>query len=70
VSPFTVTRYGQGRFWAVRDSAGELVCVCVYKRGAQEVIRRLANLASANQLQEPPSAYKPPLWTPKTLEID
>ncbi|HOW68822.1 MAG TPA: hypothetical protein P5186_29380 [Candidatus Paceibacterota bacterium] len=70
MSQFTVTRYGQGRFWAVRDTTGELVCVCVYKRGAVEVIRRLANLASANQLQEPPSAYKTALWMPKTLEID
>ncbi|HOW65446.1 MAG TPA: hypothetical protein P5186_25655 [Candidatus Paceibacterota bacterium] len=49
---------------------GELVCVCVYKRGALEVIRQLANLASANQLQETPSAYKTALWIPKTLEID
>ncbi len=30
-----------GRFWAVYDSANILVCVCVYKRGAQEVLRRL-----------------------------
>lgn len=29
-----------GRFWAVYD-AGVLVCVCVYKRGAAEVMRRL-----------------------------
>lgn len=34
----SITRYG--RFWAVYD--GEfLVCVCVYKRGAEEVVRRL-----------------------------
>jgi hypothetical protein len=70
MSQFTVTRYGHSRFWAVRDSAGELVCVCVYKRGAQEVIRRLANVAHANQLQETPSACNPPLWTPKTLATD
>jgi hypothetical protein len=29
-----------GRFWAVYDDQ-ELVCVCVYRRGALEVIRRL-----------------------------
>jgi hypothetical protein len=33
-----IARYG--RFWAVWE--GEtLVCVCVYKRGAREVLRRL-----------------------------
>jgi hypothetical protein len=30
-----------GRFWAVYDEAGILICVTVYKKGAQEVIRRL-----------------------------
>jgi hypothetical protein len=36
---FAIQRYG--RYWEVRDAAGELVCVTVYKRGAQEVVRRL-----------------------------
>ena len=30
-----------GRYWAVYDAAGVLVCLCVYKRGALEVVRRL-----------------------------
>jgi hypothetical protein len=30
------------RWWEVRDPAGELVCLTVYKRGAVEVVRRLA----------------------------
>ena len=30
-----------GRYWALYDDAGELVCVCLYKRGATEVLRRL-----------------------------
>lgn len=30
------------RFWEVRDTAGELVCMTVYKCGAEEVIRRLS----------------------------
>ena len=34
-----ITKYG--RFWAVHDGTGELVCICVYKRGANEVKRRL-----------------------------
>lgn len=35
----TVRRYK--RFWAVYDAIGELVCVCVYRKGATEVVRRL-----------------------------
>lgn len=38
-----VTRYRHGRFFAVYDAAGELVAVTVYKRGAEEVARRLAS---------------------------
>lgn len=30
-----------GRFWRVLDGNGELVTTCVYKKGAQEVVRRL-----------------------------
>jgi len=30
-----------GRYWALYDTAGELVCVCLYKKGATEVLRRL-----------------------------
>lgn len=37
----TVARYKQ-RFWAVYDPSGALVCVCVYRKGAQEVARRLS----------------------------
>ena len=36
-----------GRYWALYDDAGELVCVCLYKKGAAEVLRRL-------QLPAPP----------------
>ena len=32
----------RGRFWAVHDGAGQLVCVAVYKKGAREVVRRLS----------------------------
>ncbi len=37
----TVQRYRNTRQWAVYDVDGALVCVCVYKRGALEVARRL-----------------------------
>jgi hypothetical protein len=29
------------RYWALHDPEGELVCLAVYKRGAEEVVRRL-----------------------------
>ena len=41
-SGFTIRKHGRSRFWAVHDAAGDLICVCVYKRGAREVARRLA----------------------------
>ena len=31
-----------GRFWAVYEGE-DLVCVCVYRKGAREVARRLGN---------------------------
>lgn len=33
----------RGRFWAVLDATESLVCLTVYKRGALEVVRRLAS---------------------------
>ena len=36
----------RGRHWAVYDEEGTLVCVCVYKKGAQEVVRRLQKAES------------------------
>ena len=32
----------RGRYWAVCADDGELICLAVYKKGAQEVLRRLA----------------------------
>jgi hypothetical protein len=29
------------RFWAVYEASGDLLCVCVYKKGAQAVLGRL-----------------------------
>lgn len=34
-------RYRSTRFWAVYDESRELVCLCVYMKGAIEVSRRL-----------------------------
>ena len=39
---YTVVKRAKDRAWEVRDSQGELVCVTLYKRGAFEVVRRLA----------------------------
>jgi hypothetical protein len=39
-----LTRYG--RFWAIYVQADVLVCVCVYKKGALEVVRRLQDAPS------------------------
>jgi hypothetical protein len=33
-----------GRYWAFYDAAGELVYICLYKKGAAEVLRRLQQL--------------------------
>lgn len=33
-------KYGT-RYWAVYDDNGQLICVTVYKKGANEVMRRL-----------------------------
>ncbi len=41
MNSITVSRHKHTRFWAVRSADGELICVCVYKRGALEVARRL-----------------------------
>ena len=38
-----IARYGKTRFWAVYDGA-TLVCVCLYKKGAAEVVRRLSQI--------------------------
>jgi len=38
-----IARYGKTKYWAVYDGA-MLVCVCLYKKGAAEVLRRLQQL--------------------------
>ena len=38
----TIRKYG--RYWALYDDAGELVCMCLYKKGAAEVLRRVQQL--------------------------
>jgi hypothetical protein len=46
IDNFSLTR--RSRFWELRDPSGELVCITVYKCGAQEVIRRLRQIEPPN----------------------
>lgn len=39
---YTIRKRPWTRWWEVLDSAGELVCLTVYRRGAREVVRRLS----------------------------
>lgn len=34
-----------GRYWAVYDATDVLICLCVYYKGAREVVRRLQEKA-------------------------
>jgi hypothetical protein len=79
--PVTVSKYGRTRFWAVRDGGGELICVCVYKRGAMEVARRLGAKAGMRSLRHPlvegfcaackPADRRPPWeWCEEHVQVD
>ncbi len=39
---YAVIKQKKSRWWEVRDPEGELVCLTVYRKGAREVVRRLA----------------------------
>jgi len=38
---YTIRKRENTRWWEVRDPAGSLVCLAVYRRGAREVVRLL-----------------------------
>ena len=40
--------------WEVREKAFQLVCVCVYRKGAEEVLRRLTMPQSEEEGGEKP----------------
>ena len=42
----TIEKWEGSRHWAVFDEAGDLICLCVYKKGAVELVRRLLLLQS------------------------
>jgi hypothetical protein len=39
---YTIVKRRTSRWWEVRDPDDELVCLTVYRKGAREVVRRLA----------------------------
>jgi hypothetical protein len=39
---YTIIKQKHSRWWEVRDPENELVCFTVYRKGAQEAVRRLA----------------------------
>jgi hypothetical protein len=41
----SIRRYGS-RYWALYDADGDLVCVTVYKKGAEAVKRRLEQIGA------------------------
>jgi hypothetical protein len=38
----SIVKQTKSRWWEVRDPNDELVCLTVYRKGASEVVRRLA----------------------------
>ena len=39
---YRIIKQKKSRWWEVRDPEDELVCLTVYRKGAREVVRRLA----------------------------
>jgi hypothetical protein len=39
---YTIIKQKHSCWWEVRDPTDELVCLTVYRKGAREVVRRLA----------------------------
>jgi hypothetical protein len=59
-----------GRHFAVREQSGELVCLTVYRKGAEEVVRRLTaqkgslqrtETTSVSPKEDEPGAGTPPV---------
>jgi len=57
----------QGRYWAILDADGTLVCLCVYRKGAQEVVRRLQALDAAQCWRDRNGPHESP---PETTTTD
>src|SRR5712691_3712746 len=46
-----IARYQNTRYWAVYASDGTLICLCVYRKGAQEVVRRLQTKCCVSEMK-------------------
>ena len=46
-----IERYRKTRYWAVLDRDNTLVCLCVYRKGAEAVIRRLQAVGEVQEWQ-------------------
>jgi hypothetical protein len=46
-----IEKYGNTRYWAVVDITGQLVCLCIYRKGATEVVRRFQTLDLVQERQ-------------------
>ena len=57
-------RYKASRYWAVYSDSNQLICICVYKRGAIEMIRyimelrKFSNERIKNTLRDVEIAYR------------
>ena len=51
-SGMSIRKYGF--YWTVIDTYGRLVCLCVYRKGAEEVVRRLTGTMTIAGHQKPP----------------
>ena len=47
-----------GRYFAVFDARDALVCLCVYRKGAREVVRRLEKTKSDNAMKDIAASQK------------
>ena len=59
----SIRKWKDGRFWAVYDNSDTLVVVALYRRGAEEVSRRLSldhseHPAPKTEAIETPQAYR------------
>ena len=60
-----IERYGNTRYWAVIDTDGTLVCLCVYRKGAIEVVRRLQQAFEAMQQGQDTNGLTKEVQTPE-----
>ena len=49
-----------GRYWALYDACGVLICLTVYKKGALEVVRRLQDPHAGHEAAQPSPSCPPP----------